>query len=240
MDASITGVWKNIVKAKMDIGKINLNFHDIFKMHVDPSSQNPEKWRCALNQHGLYTVEVVRSKMDEMQYSDSPQVVSWRKEIPIKVVGFVWKAAQGRIPSAAALNARGIPISTTACGRCGDLEDADHILVTCPFAAQVKDMVSDWCGVQLHQFRDVKSILECVKHWGRCPKKRRILTMVVYGMFWRLWNFRNEKIFRSKNVAAAWARDDIKSTVFFWVKHRGNFGICNWHNWCSSPFDFCN
>ncbi|KAL4576212.1 hypothetical protein LXL04_012303 [Taraxacum kok-saghyz] len=144
-------------------------------------------------------------------------MVSWRKEIPIKVIGFVWKAAQGRIASDAALSCRGVPVTSTACGRCGCLEDADHILVACPFAAQVRDQISQWCGVRLPPFNDVKSVLEFVKHWGRCPKQRRILNLVIYGMMWGLWIFRNERVFKTRNISVDWARDDIRSTVCFSV-----------------------
>ncbi|KAL4584021.1 hypothetical protein LXL04_008611 [Taraxacum kok-saghyz] len=151
VDYNITGVmWKNIVKAKTDIRKINLSFHDIFKMQV--SDQNREVWSCALNQNGVYCMESLRLKLDQSQFSESPQVVSWRKDIPIKVIGFVWKVAQGRIASAAALSNRGVPVMSTACTRCGSLEDADHILVACPFATKVRDQISTWIGVPLPTF----------------------------------------------------------------------------------------
>ncbi|KAL4588827.1 hypothetical protein LXL04_001723 [Taraxacum kok-saghyz] len=60
-------------------------------------------------------------------------------------------------------------------------------------------------------------------HWGHCPKMRRLLLMVIYGMFWRLWIFRNDKVFKRRHVSVASARDDIKSTVFLWASHRGKF-----------------
>ena len=126
--------------------KVNLNFQDIFGMQGDP---NGERWSCSINQNGHYTVESLRKVVDQSQYKESPQVVSWHREIPIKVIGFVWKAAQGRIASAVALTSRGIPIASTACSRCGDPEDADHILISCHFAIQVRKEISDWCGISI-------------------------------------------------------------------------------------------
>ena len=154
----------------------------------------------------------------------------------IKVTGFVWKAAQGRIPSADALSARGIPIASTACTRCGELEDADHILITCPFAAQVRTEISNWCGVSFSSYNNIKSLVEFVNHWGRCPKKRKLLIMVVYGMLWRIWHFRNEKVFKARNVSVSGVYDDIISTIFFWAKHRAKLGRGNRDSWNFSPF----
>nr|KAJ0192840.1 hypothetical protein LSAT_V11C800454510 [Lactuca sativa] len=75
-------------------------------------------------------VESLREKIDQNPFAKSILVVMWRKEIPIKVLGFVWKAIQDKIPSAKALSSHGMSVLSTTCGRCGDLEDVDHILIS--------------------------------------------------------------------------------------------------------------
>lgn len=192
---SITGVWKNISKAKIDIQKINLSFYDFCKMQTDPIDANKEIWKCSLKNDGSYTVEVLRKIVDQTPSLDSPSVVKWCKEIPIKVICFVWRAAIGRIPSAEALSSRGIPVSTLSCGLCGEIETVDHILVSCPIASKVRDWICNWCGISLDSPTSTRGILDFVSKWGRCPKKRNVLTMIAYGLFWSLWRARNDKSF---------------------------------------------
>ena len=235
-DVCITGVWKNIAKADSDIRDINLSFSDILQVQEVNNSHGSMEWRCAINTEGRYTVESLRTKVDQAKFITSPSLVVWSKEIPIKVLGFVWKAAQGRIASADALLARGIQIGSTSCTRCGELEDANHILFNCPFTAQVRTKISNWCGISFSSCNNIISLVEFVNHWGRCPKKRKLLIMVVYGMLWRTWNFRNEKVFKNRSVSVSGVYDDIISTVFFWAKHRAKWGRCNRDSWNFSPF----
>ncbi|KAL4573583.1 hypothetical protein LXL04_020393 [Taraxacum kok-saghyz] len=70
---------------------------------------------------------------------------------------------RGRIACTAALSNRGVPVMSTACTRCGSLEDVDHILVAYPFATKVRDQISRWISVPLPTFGDVKSFLEFAK-----------------------------------------------------------------------------
>lgn len=83
-----------------------------------------------MNTDGIYSVEALRLIVDQNPAAESNPVVLWCKEIPIKVLGFVWKAIQDKIPSAKALSSHGMSVLSTTCGRCGDLEDVDHILIS--------------------------------------------------------------------------------------------------------------
>ncbi|KAL4586838.1 hypothetical protein LXL04_011483 [Taraxacum kok-saghyz] len=138
---------------------------------------------------GRYLVETLRRRINKFQGEEMPKMITWCKEIPIKVIGFVWKAAHGRIPTASALLARGVPVnSSSTCSLCGAEERADHILVNCPVAVTVRDWVGTWTGVNLSSFSGTKELLLFALHWGRCPKKRRILNMFItvsFGAFGR-------------------------------------------------------
>ncbi|KAL4581747.1 hypothetical protein LXL04_006275 [Taraxacum kok-saghyz] len=52
-----------------------------------------EAWRCLLTSDGADTVEAMRDLVDKNSEADSTPVITWCKEIPIKVLGFVWRVA---------------------------------------------------------------------------------------------------------------------------------------------------
>ncbi|KAL4577918.1 hypothetical protein LXL04_014033 [Taraxacum kok-saghyz] len=81
----------------------------------------------------------------------------WLAEIPKKVLCFSWRAKMERIPSAVALNRRGIgAISNIICTHCNQaLECADHLLVKCSFARTVMVWILRWCGISGTNFESV-------------------------------------------------------------------------------------
>ncbi|KAI3749677.1 hypothetical protein L2E82_20293 [Cichorium intybus] len=233
---ALAGVWNNIFKAKKDILKVNLNFYDIFTMEADPNVANMETWRCSLTTNGSYTVEALRRRIDQNPCLDGNSKATWCREIPIKVLGFVWRAVLGRIPSADALSSRGVPVLSVSCGMCGEVETADHILISCRLASRVREWIYRWCGISFFSPTSSWSLLDFVKNWGMCPKKRLLLTMIIYGLFWSLWKARNDRVFKKRIASASWIFDDVMTSVFMWAKHRGKWGSCNWSSWCVSPF----
>ncbi|KAL7616239.1 hypothetical protein Lser_V15G00699 [Lactuca serriola] len=98
-----------------------------------------QKWSCLLNPDGIYSVEAVRLIADQNPAAEPNPVVVWCKEIPIKVLGFVWKAEKGRIPTPEALSVRGVPVDYIMCGLCREVENANHIMISCPFATKMRN-----------------------------------------------------------------------------------------------------
>ena len=144
----------------------------------------------------------------------------------------------GRIASAEALQKIGIHVSSAGCKWCGfDPENADHILVTCPYAKKVWSWIWKWAGVQDQNFCSVNALLNFVETRGRNTTEKMMLATISYGVCWTLWKTRNERIFRSCFSSASRITDEIISLVFFWFKYRGNLANCNWQVWCIRPFD---
>lgn len=113
-------------------------------------------WHCILATDGEYKVELLRTKIDHIPTSNPTPSIIWCKEVPIKVIGFMWRAIQGRIPTAMALSHRGIVLYSSTCGSCiGYEEDVNHLLISCHYAHYIWDMVFMWCGVNNPQFSGV-------------------------------------------------------------------------------------
>nr|KAJ0217551.1 hypothetical protein LSAT_V11C300118220 [Lactuca sativa] len=127
-------------------------FHELSLLYSDinsyPLTHGDDQWKCNLAMDGKYKVEVLRRKLDHKLPQVSNPTVVWYKEAPIKVLGFIWRATMGHIPTTTALARRGITISSSACGSCvRSDEHAAHLLVSCPFATSVQEKILTWCGV---------------------------------------------------------------------------------------------
>lgn len=117
-------------------------------------SNSPDKWSCPLLPDDIYHVDVFRQYLDQLLPLVNSIVINWNHEIPIKILGFVWRANLGRIPSASALIKRGIHVDSSDC--CQEIdENANHILIICPFASTMQTWIFRWCRVDMFHFESV-------------------------------------------------------------------------------------
>ncbi|KAL4578043.1 hypothetical protein LXL04_014158 [Taraxacum kok-saghyz] len=78
-----------------------------------------DRWRCTSTDDGDYHVSMLRHMLDVPRQETQPsEVVKWTRDVPIKVMCFIWRAIQGRIPTNSALGKRGIQIEDFDCGYC--------------------------------------------------------------------------------------------------------------------------
>ncbi|KAL4558696.1 hypothetical protein LXL04_036897 [Taraxacum kok-saghyz] len=100
-------------------------------------------------------------------------------------------------------------------------------------------IVGDWFRIfsDFKQFYTVGDLIKYAAVWGNCPKKRKVFLAILYGYLWCVWKARNEMYFHKIRTSKAKMADNITTTVFEWVKHRGNYMNCNWANWICCPFN---
>lgn len=124
------------------------------------------------------------------------------------------------------LRARGIEIQTITCGTCiNEEEEADHILVKCLFAKVARDKIFKWCGIKNQSFNSIDELLGFAKNW-RSPKMKDWFHSICYGIFWNLWKYLNDQMFRKVFIKPSYGTEPIKSTLFMWVKCKGKGGVC--------------
>ncbi|CAI9275675.1 unnamed protein product [Lactuca saligna] len=81
--------------------------------------------------------------------------------VPIKVNFFVWRALQGRIPSAIALSHKGFKLDSTLCGSCiGGSECVNHIIVGFPFDILVREKLFRWCRIDPFEAHEEVDIVD--------------------------------------------------------------------------------
>ncbi|XP_042752738.1 uncharacterized protein LOC122195221 [Lactuca sativa] len=182
-------------------------------------------WRSDYAVDGKFCVARLRNRLDKAHHPVGDGEFWWLNSVPKKVTSFVWRAKQGRIPSAEALKRRNIPVTSPMCSLCADqIESADHILTSCCMAKETLCMVLNWCGIPLEYFSGVNEVLAYARNWGHCPKKKETLTCILYKTIWSLWKARNDRIFRGEISKPAKIVDFIKATVFTWRKYRTKIG----------------
>nr|KAJ0196777.1 hypothetical protein LSAT_V11C700381330 [Lactuca sativa] len=199
-----------------------------------------DRYKCKLTGDGKYTVSSVRKVLEiNLSSVNGQSIINWYKVVPIKVSGFIWRAVQGRIPAAVELESRGILVNSLLCSLCiGQQESVDHVLICCPFAHEIRENIMRWCGVSLNHrsLQTTKELLQSISAWGSCSKKRKRLTIIIYGMLWCIWRYRNKRLFSNEGVSLLQGISGIKTIVFLWCKHRGSKTMCNWEEWVVSPF----
>lgn len=83
----------------------------------------------------------------------------WKVNTSPKIRMFLWKATRKALPVGTALSSRGI-VAETARKRCGQLEDAVHIFLSCSYAAKVWDLAPVLHKPRSEDCPSVKKLLE--------------------------------------------------------------------------------
>ncbi|XP_022030815.1 uncharacterized protein LOC110931740 [Helianthus annuus] len=148
---------------------------------------------------------------------------------------FVWKVVACRIPTADALEARGIQVQNNTCVLCEqDVESADHILLNCRVAEEVWHRLSLWMNIPpgLNQ-STVDEMLQSVNGLNVSKNRKRIIHAIYIITMWSIWKARNRKIFEGIIVNRYKLVEDIKEMTFDCVVNRSKFKDISWGNWCN-------
>ncbi|XP_023732432.1 uncharacterized protein LOC111880257 [Lactuca sativa] len=143
-----------------------------------------------------FCVALLRDRIERADFPVCDGSFPWLKMLPLKVLGFVWRAKQNKIASSDALQKRGILLESSLCGACREAEETgDHLLVACPLVKVIYPSIYNWCNIQVTEFQSVNNMIEFASKWGNCPKKRKMLTTILFGTLWCIWRARNDRIF---------------------------------------------
>ncbi|EOA27690.1 hypothetical protein CARUB_v10023843mg, partial [Capsella rubella] len=113
-------------------------------------------------------------------------------------------------------------IAEVACKRCGELEDAIHVLVNCSYAKQVWELsplVKPPVTSMIHSMHDL--LIEA-KEMITLPPIGLGITPLFPWVFWFLWKARNRLVFERKETAASETCVKALSEARSW--HLANLG----------------
>jgi hypothetical protein len=165
----------------------------------------------------LYSVTIHRLEEDQFRWKPSPdkgfQVQSyykeicssrtgsfpgksiWKSKVPPRIAFFTWPAALGTILTAENLRRCGIVLVSWCCMCKASGESVEHLLLHCPYAKEMWDMVFALFGIQWVMPRGVLALFECWQ--GNFGDHQNIVVWraVPHCVMWCLWRERNRRTF---------------------------------------------
>lgn len=136
--------------------------------------------------------------LDHNTLSQPLPPVTWCKDVPIKFIGILRRAIQGRIPQALVLAHHGIILNSTLCGSCVGIEDDTyHLLIYFLFATCICDSIFRWCGIHILQCTSFGELINFANNQGMCEKMRINFLVICYGLTWGCGNSGMTEFFRA-------------------------------------------
>lgn len=132
----------------------------------------------------------------------------WGSKAPIKVKIFGWLLFRDRLNTKANLHHKTIA-DDASYPRCDHhLEDATHLALSCPRAAQV------WRLLDILPPPDIDHLWDTATPDGL---NINLWPMVALAILWKLWDSRNAQVFRSETHSALYTLRNVISDFTLWV-----------------------
>lgn len=138
----------------------------------------------------------------------------WRSKVPSRVFFFAWEACHDAILTGDNLRRRR-KIYVSWCFMCkGSGESTNHLLLHCPVARSLWNMVFSLFGFSWVMSRIVKELFLC---WPLYKRRRRIhiWESAPLGVCW-MWKERNRRAFESIEGTLEQLKSSLLRTLFFW------------------------
>jgi len=200
-----------------------------------------DKWLWTLESSKVFTV---RSAYKHL--TTQPPLVSsvdasflWHKDVPLKVVLFVWRLFRDRLPTKDNLLRHGVIDHTSklCVSSCGFLESSNHLFIHCNFFGTVWQFIHRWLGLSVAATFQVPNHFNQFSCSGGTTKVHRsILQVIWFAVVWKIWKERNNTPFNDKECTVNQVVDKIKSFAFTWLKAKYTSLPLNYHGSWLSPF----
>ncbi|GJW80372.1 RNA-directed DNA polymerase, eukaryota [Tanacetum coccineum] len=134
----------------------------------------------------------------------------WIMEVPIKINIHAWKVRLDCLPTRLNLSSRGLDIPSILCPTCGVIvETTSHVFFQCELAKDLFRMVCNWWNVAFREVYSFDDWVLWINSIRLSTKHKNLLPGVYYGIWWRIWIFRNKLIFGDSIPAKAVIFDDV-------------------------------
>lgn len=145
-----------------------------------------------------YTHNAVHSKpalVDDFNWYEN----IWNVQTAPKIQTFLWKLKNRALPIGNNLAIRGIT-TDLRCKRCGGHEDELHILINCPFAGRVWELVPSIFKPQQGSITSLSFLLSGSRRMINLPPSGIVVALYPW-IYWQLWKARSSLIFENKEFS---------------------------------------
>nr|GEY17151.1 RNA-directed DNA polymerase, eukaryota [Tanacetum cinerariifolium] len=184
------------------------------------SSQN-DRWVWSLKSSGHFSVKSAPVCIDDFFLPYVGVSTIWVNAVPIKINIFAWRMSLDKLPTRLNLSLRGIDIPYIICPICSNARESSfHIFIKCHVARELLCKVARWWELEII---DVQTYEDCLSWFLnlRLPKRLKdILEGVFYTLWWSIWRFRNQAMFRISRPLLDFLFDEIVQLSYNWCSSR--------------------
>jgi len=120
--------------------------------------------------------------------------------------------------------------------RCGNVEDLNHLFLSCPSFGALWLLLRAWLGVKGVESQVISDhFLQFIHYVGDLKLRRSFFHLIWLLGVWVLWNDRNDRLFRNKQSSIPHMLDKVKSSSLWWLKTSNVAFSFGTHNWWSNP-----
>ncbi|PWA38429.1 reverse transcriptase domain, Reverse transcriptase zinc-binding domain protein [Artemisia annua] len=197
-----------------------------------------DRWEWRGDKEGVYTVSKAKRLIANRLLTVSDAKIKWKGWPPLKCKIMVWRAVLNRLPTRSELQKRGIHLDDLLCPLCNTVaETATHLFTGCFFTSEIWARVGSWCRLNPIFAFEVSDLAMMADTYSKTKEEKQIIRGIIYTSMWCIWNERNARIFTGKSRKAIEVVETIKSSSFFWVRHRSRLKVCHWNVWCKYPMN---
>jgi hypothetical protein len=185
------------------------------------------------DQSGGYTV---RGVYDMLTAQEQPLIqqnmeLIWHKQVPLKVSIFSWRLLRDRLPTRQNLANRGIlAMDSRFClAGCDQVEDVNHLFLSCPVFGALWPLVRDWLGVEGAESQVISDhFLQFIHYEGVLKSRRSFFHLIWLMCVWVL-------CLASDHSSIQHMLDKVKSYSLWWLKASNVAFRFGTHHWWSNP-----
>jgi len=234
--ARFSRLFELLVFKEEQVGELKLLFHNVI-LQVDKDN----RWLWNLETSHVFTVCSVYNFLTIQPHTLPSVVVSslWNKDVPLKVVLFVWCLFRDRLPTKDNLIRRCVidHESRLCVGGCGYEETSSRLFLHCNIFGSIWHFIYRWMRISLVNLMVVPDHFNQFTSGGVGAKARQsILQILWFATMWKIWKERNNRLFKGKECTIMHVVDRIKSLAFMWLKTKFASLSFNLHDWWQSSF----
>jgi hypothetical protein len=142
----------------------------------------------------------------------------WKAKVPSRVTFFSWTATLGRILTIDNLRKRKVLIIDWCCMCKTNGESVNHLLLHCPIAQDLWNLVFILFGISWVMPRGVEDLFACWSGKRENSESGAIWKAVPHCLMWCLWRERNSRTFSGEEQSVPMLKFSFLNTLFEWLK----------------------
>ena len=162
----------------------------------------------------------------------------WHKDVPLKVVMFIWRLFCDRLPTKNNLIRHDI-LNNDSClcdGRCGYLETLNHLFLHCSTFGVVWYYIYCWLGISsVLPYAAADHFIQFSYVGDGSKVRKSLLHLIWFTTVWEIWKERNNSIFKGKECSVTLVVNKSKLLSYRWLKAKIVVCPVNYHGWWLSP-----